>query len=278
MSIRIVTDSTADLPADLVQELNISIVPSNVVIDDVNYRDGIDLTPDEFYQRLTAGPRLPTTSQPSVGAFQAVYQGLLEQGHDIVSLHVSGKLSGTVNSAVQAKAALGDPNIAIIDSNLASIALALVVVKAAQTARQSDSYEEIAEQARLTVGQTGVFFFVDTLEYLQKGGRIGKAQAFVGSLLHVKPILTLQDGEVHPLERQRNRERALRRLVELTRERAPVQQIAVSYSTEPAAADDLRGRLSDLLPPEQIITSRFGPAIGTYVGPGALGLAYTAAG
>ena len=277
MSIRIVTDSTADLPADLAQELNISIVPSNVVIDDVNYRDGIDLTPEEFYRRLIAGPRLPTTSQPSVGAFQAVYQGLLEQGHEIVSLHVSGKLSGTVNSATQAKAALGDPSIAVIDSHLASIALALVVVKAAQTARQSDSYQEVAEQARRDLGQTGVFFFVDTLEYLQKGGRIGKAQAFVGSLLHVKPILTLQEGEVHPLERQRNRERAMRRIVELTGERGPVQQLAVAYSTEPTWADDLRGRLSGLLPAEQIITSRFGPAIGTYVGPGALGLAYTAA-
>lgn len=277
MSIRIVTDSTADLPADLAQELNISIVPSNVVIDDVNYRDGIDLTPEEFYRRLIAGPRLPTTSQPSVGAFQAVYQGLLEQGHEIVSLHVSGKLSGTVNSATQAKAALGDPSIAVIDSHLASIALALVVVKAAQAARHSDSYQEVAEQARRDLGQTGVFFFVDTLEYLQKGGRIGKAQAFVGSLLHVKPILTLQEGEVHPLERQRNRERAMRRIVELTGERGPVQQLAVAYSTEPTWADDLRGRLSDLLPAEQIITSRFGPAIGTYVGPGALGLAYTAA-
>lgn len=278
MSIRIVTDSTADLPADLAQELNISIVPSNVVIDDVNYRDGIDLTPEEFYRRLIAGPRLPTTSQPSVGAFQAVYQGLLEQGHEIVSLHVSGKLSGTVNSATQAKAALGDPSIAVIDSHLASIALALVVVKAAQAARQSDSYQEVAEQARRDLGQTGVFFFVDTLEYLQKGGRIGKAQAFVGSLLHVKPILTLQEGEVHPLERQRNRERAMRRIVELTGERGPVQQLAVAYSTEPTWAEDLRGRLSGLLPAEQIITSRFGPAIGTYVGPGALGLAYTAAG
>lgn len=277
MSIRIVTDSTADLPAALAQELNISVVPSNVVIDDVNYRDGIDLTPEEFYRRLIAGPRLPTTSQPSVGAFQAVYQGLLEQGHEIVSLHVSGKLSGTVNSATQAKAALDDPAIAVIDSNLASIALALVVVKAAQAARQSDSYQEVAEQVRRDLGQTGVFFFVDTLEYLQKGGRIGKAQAFVGSLLHVKPILTLQEGEVHPLERQRNRERAMRRIVELTGERGPVQQLAVAYSTEPTWADDLRGRLSDLLPAEQIITSRFGPAIGTYVGPGALGLAYTAA-
>lgn len=278
MTIRIVTDSTADLPSDLAEELNISVVPSNVVIDDVNYRDGVDLTPEEFYQRLTTGPRLPTTSQPSVGAFQAVYQGLLEQGHDIVSLHVSGKLSGTVNSATQAKAALGDPAIEVIDSNLASIALALVVVKAAHAARQSDAYQEVAEQVRRDLGRTGVFFFVDTLEYLQKGGRIGKAQAFVGSLLHVKPILTLQEGEVHPLERQRNRERAIRRIVELAREHGPVERLAVAYSTEPAWAADLSGRLSDLLPAEEIITSRFGPAIGTYVGPGALGLAYTAAG
>ena len=278
MGVRIVTDSTSDLPPGLAQELGIVVVPANVVIDDVTYRDGIDLTSDEFYQRLVDGPRLPTTSQPSVGTFQAAYQEVLDQGDEIVSVHVSGKLSGTVNSAEQAKASLGDsPPIEVVDSGCASIALALIAVAAAEHARNSESRQDIAGQVRQDLLRTSAVFALDTLEYLQKGGRVGKAQAFVGSLLSVKPILTLEEGEVHPLERPRNHQRAMRRLVELTREKAPAARLGVVYSTDEQWADDLRGSLNDLVPEEQIITARFGPALGTYVGPRAVGVAITSA-
>jgi DegV family protein with EDD domain len=277
MAIRIVTDSTSDLPPALAEQLGVTVVPINVVIDDVNYRDGIDLTPDEFYQRLVAGPRLPTTSQPSVGTFQAAYQEMLGQGDEIVSIHISGKLSGTVNSAEQAKASLGDSvPIEIIDSNGASIVLSLIVMGAVESARQSSSYQEVADQVRRDLSRTSAVFALDTLEYLQKGGRIGKAQAFVGSLLSVKPILTLVDGEVHPLERPRNHQRAMRRLIELTREKGQPVRLGVIYSTEQEWATEIRSSLSDLLPEEQIVTARFGPALGTYVGPRAVGVALTA--
>jgi DegV family protein with EDD domain len=277
MAIRIVTDSTSDLPPALAEQLGVTVVPINVVIDDVNYRDGIDLTPDEFYQRLVAGPRLPTTSQPSVGTFQAAYQEMLGQGDEIVSIHISGKLSGTVNSAEQAKASLGDSvPIEIIDSNGASIVLTLIVMGAVESARQSSSYQEVADQVRRDLSRTSAVFALDTLEYLQKGGRIGKAQAFVGSLLSVKPILTLVDGEVHPLERPRNHQRAMRRLIELTREKGQPVRLGVIYSTEQEWATEIRSSLSDLLPEEQIVTARFGPALGTYVGPRAVGVALTA--
>ena len=277
MAIRIVTDSTSDLPPALAEQLGVTVVPINVVIDDVNYRDGIDLTPDEFYQRLVAGPRLPTTSQPSVGTFQAAYQEVLGQGDEIVSIHISGKLSGTVNSAEQAKASLGDSvPIEIIDSNGASIVLTLIVMGAVESARQSSSYQEVADQVRRDLSRTSAVFALDTLEYLQKGGRIGKAQAFVGSLLSVKPILTLVDGEVHPLERPRNHQRAMRRLIELTREKGQPVRLGVIYSTEQEWATEIRSSLSDLLPEEQIVTARFGPALGTYVGPRAVGVALTA--
>ena len=278
MSIRIVTDSTSDIPPQLAEQLGITVVPANIVINDVNYRDGVDLTPDEFFQHLINDSRLPTTSQPSVGAFQSVYQELLEQGDEIVSIHLSGKLSGTFNSATQAKAALGDSaSIEVIDTGLASIAVGLVVAAAARLAGEAPSRQEVAEQVRRDLDLTSVVFSVDTLEYLQKGGRIGKAQAFIGSLLSVKPILTLHDGEVHPLERPRNHQRAVRRLVELTRERAPIRQMGIIYSTEASWAEDLRDRLSDLLPAEEIIMGRFGPAVGTYAGPNALGVAVTTA-
>jgi DegV family protein with EDD domain len=262
----------------MAQELGVTVVPANVIIDDVTYRDGVDLTSDEFYRRLIAGPSLPTTSQPSVGTFQAAYQEILQQGDEIVSIHVSGKLSGTVNSAEQAKASIRDnAPVEVIDSAGASIALALVVAAAAEVASQSASYQEVAEAVRRDLPRTSAVFALDTLEYLQKGGRIGKAQAFVGSLLSVKPILTLVEGEVHPLERPRNHQRAMRRLAELTRQKGAAARLGIAYSTDEEWAAELRSSLSDLVSEDRIMTVRFGPALGTYVGPRAVGVALTAA-
>lgn len=278
MAIRIVTDSTSDLTPELAEALGVTVVPANVIIDDVNYRDGVDLTSDEFYRRLLAGPSLPTTSQPSVGTFQAAYQEIIDQGDEIVSIHVSGKLSGTVNSAAQAKSSLGDDApIEVIDSGGASIALALIIAAAEESVDGAGSYRELAEQVRRDLPRTTAVFALDTLEYLQKGGRIGKAQAFVGTLLSVKPILTLLDGEVHPLERPRNHQRAMRRLAELTREKAPAARLGIAYSTDEAWAAELRDSLSDIIPADRVMTLRFGPALGTYVGPRAVGVALTSA-
>ena len=280
MSIRIVTDSSSDLAPDLAERWNITILPCYVIFDDQIYRDGADISSDDFYLRLAASPRLPTTAQPSVADFQSVYNDLLDQGHEIVSIHISGKLSGTLNSAHQARAALGDEaaaRIVVVDSQLASICLGLVVLAAARRAVDADSHQQLAEQVRLDIPLARCYFMVDTLEYLRRGGRIGKAQAFIGSVLNVKPILTIRDGEAHPVERPRNRERALRRLVELTRERSPHQQLAVIHSTEPEQAEHLVAYLSDLLPPDQVVAARFGPTLGTYLGPRALGVAMTRA-
>jgi DegV family protein with EDD domain len=278
MSVRIVTDSTSDLTPELAQQMGVTVVPANVIIDDETYRDGVDLAPDEFYHRLLNGSSLPTTSQPSVGTFHAAYQEILDQGDEIVSIHISGKLSGTVNSASQAKSGLGDDvAIEVVDSGGASIALALVIAAAVETAGQSGSCREVAEQARGNLPRTSAVFALDTLEYLQKGGRIGRAQAFVGSLLSVKPILTLVEGEVHPLERPRNHQRAMRRLVELAREKGPAARLGIAYSTDEAWAAELRGSLSDLVPEDKLLTLRFGPALGTYVGPRAVGVALTSA-
>lgn len=276
MAIRIVTDSSADLPPHLIERWNMTVLPCYVIFDDHTYRDGADITSDDFYLRLVTSPRLPTTAQPSVADFQSVYHDLLDQGHEIVSIHISGKLSGTLNSAHQARAALSDADAArveIVDSQLASIPLGLVVLAAARQAEDADSHRVLAEQVRQDLPLTHCYFALDTLEYLQKGGRIGKAQAFIGSILNVKPILTIREGEAHPVERPRNRERALRRLVELTRERSPHQQLAVIHSTEPEQAEKLLAYLSDLVPADQVVAARFGPTLGTYLGPRALGVA-----
>lgn len=276
MSIRIVTDSSADLPPEIAEKWGIKVVPCNVVIDDTAYKDGVDITADEFYQKMASSTRLPTTTQPSVADLQTTYQNLLGEGHQIISVHVSGKLSGTVNAASQAKGGLEVPeSIEVVDSHSASLALGLIAISAAQRAREARSLGHLAALIRSDVSLTQCILILDTLEYLQKGGRIGKAQAFVGSVLSVKPILKLQEGEVHPVERPRNMDRAVRRLAELAREFAPVSQLGVIYSTQPEQAATLKEMLDDLLPSEEIIISRFGATLATYVGPGAVGVALT---
>ena len=278
MAIRIVTDSSADLPPDLADRWNITVVPCNVVINDGSYKDGVDLAAEEFYRKLDSSSRSPTTAQPSVADFQSVYQTLLDQGHEVVSIHVSGKLSGTWNSAERARESLEESaHIEVIDSQLASLGMGLVVLRAAQLARETESYRQVAKEVRSTLSETQCILVLDTLEYLHKGGRIGKAQAFLGSVLNVKPILKLRDGEVHPVDRPRNLDRGVRRLAELAHECAPVRQVGVIYSTDPERAIDLKRRLSDLIPEEEIITSRFGATLGTYVGPRAVGVALTRA-
>tara|TARA_B100001765_G_scaffold63548_2_gene38155 strand:- start:792 stop:1544 length:753 start_codon:yes stop_codon:yes gene_type:complete len=247
-----------------------------VVVDDQTFKDGLEIQADDFYRRLLADGRTPTTAQPTPSDFQTVYRQLIGQGDQIISIHVSSKLSGTLNSAQQAKASLDDGSaVEIIDSQLASIPLGLAVLDAAIMASKGGSVHDIAGQIRQRLSLHHGLFALDTLEYLQKGGRIGKARAFMGSVLHVKPILRLQDGEAHPVERPRNRERAMSRLVELAQELAPVRRLAVIYSTDPDRMVELKQGLTGILPADQIIESRFGSTLGTYIGPDALGVAVT---
>ena len=276
MAIKIVTDSVSDLPPALAGANGITVVPAYVIIGNETYRDGVDISADRFYEQLGTLPRLPTTSQPTVADFHEVYQGLLEQGHQIVSVHCSGKLSGTFNSATQAKAALGDDSqIEVVDSQIASAAQALAVLSAAQWAREMSDFQELVQRLRQSLNRYQTYFVVDTLEFMQKGGRIGKASAFLGGMLKVKPILTVRDGEVHPVERPRSRERARSRLIELIRSLAPVRQLNVIYSTDRTQALAVRAELSDMVEPEHLVESRFGPVLGTYLGPNALGVAVT---
>ena len=276
MAIRVVTDSVSDLPPALAQANDITVIPCYVIIGNETYKDGVELSADRFYSRLPTLPRLPSTSQPTIADFQEIYQRLLDQGHQILSIHVSAALSGTLNSAAQAKASLGDTlNIEIVDSQLASAPMALAVLDAARMARESNDLQEVVRQVRQSLPRNYGFVMVDTLEYLQKGGRIGKAQAFVGGMLKVKPILGIRDGEVFPIERPRNVERAKNRLVELAKELAPLRQVNISYSTDRVQALGIRAQLAELVAPENLVESRFGPVLGTYVGPNALGVAVT---
>ena len=281
MAIKLVTDSTCDLPREVAEQWDITVIPCNVHFDDEVFKDGIDIGPDEFYRRLVSSPRLPTTAQPSMNDFLQVYKPLWEDGHNIISIHLSAKFSGTLNSATQAKEALpsqdgseagGGGRLEIIDSRLTSMGLGLITLAAAEMVKDGASFEEVVESVQNSLSRTHCYFLLGTLEYLQKGGRIGKASAFLGSILSIKPILKVQDGEAHPVERVRTRSRGMERLSEIIRSLAPAQGISVLYSTTPEEAGALKERLGDLVPEEKLIMSRFGPVIGTYIGPGALGV------
>ena len=276
MAIRIVTDSVSDLPPAAADANCITVVPLYVAIGSETYRDGVDIDADRFYSLLEGLPRLPTTSQPSVADFQGVYQELLDQGHQIVSIHVSAKLSGTLNSATQARASLGDGSqIEIVDSQLAGGAQALLALSAARWAREMSDCREVARRVERSIGRNHGFVVVDTLKYLAMGGRIGKAQAFLGGVLQFKPILSIRNGEAHPVERPRTRRRAKTRIIEIVRGLAPIRQLHVSYSTGRDYALAIREELADLVEPEHIVESRFGPVLGTHLGPNTIGVSVT---
>ena len=274
MAVKIVSDSTADIPEQLADSLGVTIVPAYVLIDDVAYREGVDITRAEFYTRLQSSSRLPTTSQPTPTDFIQNLEPLVNEGHQVVCITLSRQLSGTYNSAIQAAGEFSDGMVSVIDSNTATAGHMLQVVAAAEDAARPDATVQSVTEAAAARAQRGfAYCALDTLEYLQKGGRIGAAQAFVGSLLKVKPILRVADGQVEPLERPRNMRRAVQRLEELIRGHGPASKLAVAYATDPAAADDLLSRLSDLVPADQSYTMQIGSAIGTHGGPGAIGVA-----
>ena len=276
MTIRIVTDSVSDLPPSVAGANDITVVPLYVAIGSETYRDGVDITADRFYSLLAELPSLPTTSQPSVADFQEVYRRLLDQGHQVVSIHVSAKLSGTLNSAAQARESLGAaPEIEIVDSQLAGGAQALLTLSAARWAGEMSDHREVAHRVERSIGQNHGFVVVDTLKYLAKGGRIGKAQALLGGALQFKPILSIRDGEAHPVDRPRTRKRAMARIIQIVRELAPIHRMHVSYSTGRDLALAIREELADLVEPEHIVESRFGPVLGTHLGPNTIGVAVT---
>ncbi|MDO8749988.1 MAG: DegV family protein [Dehalococcoidia bacterium] len=273
MAVRIVTDSTSDLPSSLVKELAITVIPCNLHFGQETFRDGVDMDADGFYQRLTSESQLPTTSQPSPGAFLEVYRGLAEAGHQVVSIHISGALSGTMNSALQAKEQLPGASVEIVDSRQVSLSLGLAVTAAARAAKDGASWEDTIQVTRRALEQVRFYALLDTLEYLRRGGRIGKVKGFVGSLLRVRPLITARDGIIESVTSVRSRAAGIQYMVTLAEERAPLQQLAVMHSTTPQEADSLADRLRSLVPGGSVIQARIGPVIGTHVGPGAIGIA-----
>jgi DegV family protein with EDD domain len=271
--IAIVTDSTADLTSQMVEEMGVTIVPLRVIFGNEAYREGVDITTEEFYERLVRSRQLPTTSAPSVGDFQEAYERLLKEVDSIVSIHIGAKLSATVQAAQTARQSLAKPErIEIVDSQAVSVVTGFVVMEAAEAARAGAKLAEVKAAAESAVQRTDVRFMLDTLEYVRRGGRIGRARAYLGTLLRVKPILTLREGEVYPEERVRTRVRGLERMIQWAVRHQKVKRAVVAHATTPDEAESIRERLAMAFPNVKVHVVRFGPVIGTHGGPGTIGV------
>ena len=268
MTVRIVTDSTSDLPPTLASQHEIEVVPLNVHFANEVYKDGTEITADQFFEKLIKGPIHPTTSQPSIGEFIDIYKKIAEKGDEIVSIHISKILSGTYNSALQASKNLEDEiNIHVVDSKKVSMSLGLSAIAAAQAAKNGGSVEEVISAAESAADRGRFVALFDTLEYLAKGGRIGKAQSLLGGLLKIRPILTVENGEIAPYTKARSRKAGLSKL-EAIKSFGDIEELYVMYSTNTTDAEILAGNLSDLLPAgKNPMVMRVGPVIGTHAGP-----------
>jgi fatty acid kinase fatty acid binding subunit len=276
MAVKIVTDSTSDIPSELAAELGIAVVPLTVLFGHDSFRDRLDISTDEFYRRLTRDDAFPTTTQPAPGAFAEVYDRLLKEHHDILTVVLSGRLSGTYRSAVNAVNMVeGKGRIEVIDSNLTAMSLGLVVIAAARAAQQKTlSLAQLAEMVRSKIARANTIMAFDTLKYLAKGGRVGKAQGLLGSLLAVKPVLTLKDGEVAPLTRLRSMSAAEDYLYNHIAGRGKIEELAVEHATTTHSADVLVARLGAIYPKERIFRSSVSPVLGAYMGPNVLAVSF----
>ncbi len=274
MTVRIITDSSADIPPSIAEELDIMVVPQYLIFGDKTYRDRIDITPEEFYVKLVGSKIQPTTSQPTPQDFANFYKEAGKTASGIVSIHISGKMSGTVRSAENGKqiASLACP-VEVVDSKFVALALGIMVIAAARMAKEGKSAGEIAEAIRGMIPNVRLVALFDTLEYLARGGRIGKGKALIGTLLNVKPMLTLKEGEFVPVTQVRSRAKGKEKLLEYVKNITDIEDIGIIYSTGEDEAGELATAIKDF-PQERIIVANLGPAVGSHTGPGLLAIAF----
>jgi DegV family protein with EDD domain len=271
--VKIVTDSTADIPEELAAELEITIVPCNVHFGRETYRDGIELSKGEFYTRLETSPTLPTTSAPAAGLFETTYRELANETDQILSIHLAGALSAIYNSACLGAETIPNLEVVLIDSGQASMGLGWLVIAAARAAQEGQSLARIVALVEDMKPRVRLFAALDTLEYLRKGGRVGKTVAVLGTLLNIKPLIEVRDSAVLPLERVRTRRKSIERLIELVAELGPLEELAVLHSNAPQEAQRLAEEVSFLHSLERILIAEVGVIIGTHAGPNGLGVA-----
>lgn len=271
--VKIVTDSTADMPPGVVEELDITVLPLTIHLGSKALRDGIDITPADFVQRMSRTSTPPTTSAPTQKQFEDVYTELVKSGNEIVSIHVSSKLSQTFRNAQRAALPLlGRSKISVIDSQLITVGLGMLVTAAGRAASQGASLDEVVKLVRGMIPRIYIGFFVETLDYLERGGRIGRAQALLGNMLSIKPLLILEEGEIVALEKVRTRAKAIEKLVEFITEFTRIQKMVVLHGNTPQDVATLIEQTNLLMPNLDISVDHYGPVTATHVGTDALGV------
>lgn len=278
--IAFVTDSTSFLPIELIKRHNIIVTPQILIWDEQTYQDGVDIQPAEFYTRLITSKTMPTTSRVSPIVMQSAFQNLVDKGYEVIGLFVSSKFSGTVQSAMQGKEMMeaAGGKVTVIDTLATSMKLGLIVLAAARAAENGANLSECLAIAEETRKNSGLYFAVDTLEFLHRGGRIGGAQRFIGSALNLKPILALKEGKVEGVERIRTKSKAHDRVIELVAEQVKGKsniRLATLHANAGTEAKTLLDRAAKQLNPIETIFAEVSPVVGTHTGPGTVGIAYS---
>ncbi len=274
--VAVVTDSTAALTLELAQQYAIHIAPLHIIWDKVKYRDGIDIQPNEFYQRLRKSATLPTTSGAIQAEFLRIFEGLRGKADGIVTMVITSELSAAYNAAMTAKDMVTDIPVEVVDSRLATMAMGFGVIAAAKAAAAGGNMQQVVKAARDVFARVHLLFVLDTLDYLRRGGRVNLPAAVIANLLQVKPILTLQDGKVVPAGRPRTREKALETLLSLMKKKVtdtPLH-VAVMHGDDPDGAEYLKREVASRFHCEELLVTAFTPVMGAHTGPGLLGFAF----
>jgi DegV family protein with EDD domain len=271
--IRVVTDSTSDILPAAAAQLGVDVVPLTVRFGDEQFRDGVDLSPEQFYRRLPDTPVQPSTSQPTPDQFAEVYRRHVDAGDSVVSVHISAKLSGTIQSASLAAQEFGDGAVRVVDSMTVSAGMQFLVRDALADIAAGTGADDVVERMEERRQRVGVYVLLDTLTYLQRGGRIGRAQGFLGGILNVKPLLRVADGEVQPEARVRSRQQGIAKLVEIAAAQRPLEALAVFHCGAPDLLALIEPKLRADHPGLEILEGQLGAVVGTYSGPGGVGIA-----
>jgi len=275
MTVKIVTDSLSDITSDVAEELGITVVPLYVRFGEEIFRDRVEMTTEEFYRRLVNETALPSTTQPTPNDFIEVFNSLAKETDEILVIVVSSKLSGTYQSALQARDLVKNKcRIEIVDSLSVAMGQGLIVIAAAKAVQTGANLGEAAGLARRAVSRIHLIAYFDTIKYLAKGGRIGRASNLLGSMLSVKPMLTIREGEMAPLTRVRSFNACMDYIYNVVAGFSNIELMAVEHATTPDDADKLVEHISSLFPKESIYRSVISPVVGTYAGPNALALTF----
>ncbi|MFA5014939.1 MAG: DegV family protein [Actinomycetota bacterium] len=276
--VAIITDSTSDIPEELAKELDIKIIPLSVIFGEESFLDnGKDITIKEFYRKIRSSEKLPTTTQPTPKNFIELYSDILKTSDSVISIHISKKMSGTINSAEMAKKEMPDSDIEIIDSECVHMPLGFMVIKAAQLANEGKSKEEILKEVYDLKSKIKVLIVPSTLEYLKKGGRIGKAKGLIASLLEIKPILTIHEGEISQFKTARRWNQAKTELINSMKTMVKNPEnlmVSIGDSDAKDDADEMYEKIKEAFNPKKIYRVDIGIVVGSHLGPGGLGITF----